>query len=141
MKYKKQVVISALALSLLIGTPYAFASTPKDLGIKNSQSFYQKQNKNNKGLKGVKRHNTVGTILSINNDGFTMEIKNIKAKTTSSVDVKTDIKTIYSKNGIKITVSDLAVGQKAIVTGKIDTTANTITASKVKIVTKPNKPL
>jgi hypothetical protein len=141
MKYKKRVVISALALSLLIGNPYAFAATPKDLGIKNGQPTYQKSNKDNKkGLKNIKRNDTVGIILSTSNSGFTMEIKNIKAKTTTSMDVKTSTTTIYSKNGVKIGASDLAVGQKVIVTGATDTTTNIITASKIKVVTKPNKP-
>ncbi|MEI6581077.1 MAG: hypothetical protein WCO07_02815 [bacterium] len=136
MKYKKQIATGALALSLLVGGSSVFAATPQDLGIKNSQPTYQKQNKNIKNVKIKKSNNTVGTIASINNTGFIIDVKNIKLKTTSSIDVKTDTSTTYTKDGIKATASDLAIGQKVIVIGSFDKTTNTITAKKVKIVTK-----
>jgi Domain of unknown function (DUF5666) len=136
MKYKRQIATGALALSLLIGGSSVFAATPQDLGIKKLPPVYQKQSKNSKSVKVKSKGNSniVGAISSINGSSFMVDIKNIKAKTTTSVDVSTNSLTTYSKNGITATVSDLAVGQKVIVVGTLDKTTNTITAKKVKIV-------
>jgi hypothetical protein len=139
MKYKKQIATGALAISLLVGGTNVFAATPQDLGIKNTQSTYQKQNKNSKSVKvknKITKSNIVGTISAINNNGFTLDVKNAKTKITSSVEVKTDTVTIYSKNGIKATVSDLATGQKVIIIGSLDKTTNILNAKMVKIVAK-----
>lgn len=133
MKYKKQIATGALAFSLLIGGSSVFAATPQDLGIKKMQPSYQKQSKINKNIKGKKEH-IIGTIGAINSTGFVVEIKNLKTKTTSSVDVSTDTKTIYTKNGIVSTVADLAVPEKVIVIGTLDKTTNIITAKTVKII-------
>lgn len=135
-KYKKQIATGALAFSLLVGGSSVFAATPQDLGIKNVQSTYQKHSKTNKKTKTLlqKRNNTIGTISAINDTGFTLEIKNLKTKVTSSVDVKTNTSTIYSKNGVKDTATDLAVGQKVVVIGTLDKTTNILTAKQVKIV-------
>jgi hypothetical protein len=136
MKYKKHIATGVLAFSLLISGSNVFASTPKDIGIKNVQPTYQKQNKNNKNLKikNTGKNNTVGTISAISNTGFTVNVKNMKTKITSSVDVKTDIGTGYSKNGINAKVSDLSTGQRVIVIGDLDKTTNILTAKTVKIV-------
>lgn len=138
MKYKKQIVTGALAISLLVGGSNVFAATSQDLGIKKVQQTYQKQNKNNRNLK-VKnkgRSNTIGTIEAISSTGFTVKVKNIKTKISSSVDVRTDARTIYSKNGITALASNLSVGQKVIVIGNLDQATNILTAKIVKIVTK-----
>ena len=68
--------------------------------------------------------------------GFTINVKNPKTKVTSSVDVKTGTTTVYKKDGISALVSDLAVGQKVIISGDLDKTTNILTAKTVKIVTK-----
>lgn len=138
MKYKKQIATGALAISLLVGGTNVFAATPQDLGIKNTQSTYQKQNKNSKSakVKKILKSKIVGTISAISSNGLTLDVKNAKAKTTSSVDVKTDMATTYSKNGIKATISDLAIGQKVIVVGNLDKTTNLLTAKTIKIVAK-----
>ena len=135
MKYKKQIATGALAISLLVGGSSVFAATPQDLGIKNVQSIYQKQNKNNKNLKI--KNNIVGTIGSLNSDGFTVGVKNMKTKVSSSYDVKTNTLTSYSKNGVSATFADLAVGQKVIVSGDLDKTTSIVTAKTVKMVTIP----
>jgi len=135
MKYKRQIATGALAISLLVGGSSVFAATPQDLGIKKVQSTYQKQNKVSK-IKNTGKSNIVGTIGVVNNTGFTVEIKNLKTKVSSSVDVTTNTGTLYSKNGIKATVADLAVGQKVIVAGTLDKTTNIVTAKTVKIITK-----
>lgn len=138
MKYKKQIATGALALSLLVSGSSVFAATPQDLGVKNAQPTYQKQNKSGKNVsvKSKGRHNTVGTISAINGADFTVEVKNMKTKVVSSVDVKTDSATTYTKNGKKDTASDLSVGQKVIVIGTLDKTTNILTAKTVKIVIK-----
>ncbi|MCX6752505.1 MAG: hypothetical protein NTZ87_03355 [Candidatus Nomurabacteria bacterium] len=136
MKYKKQIATGALAISLLVGGSNVFASTPQDLGIKNIQSIYQKQNKDNKNQKAKSnlKNNVVGTVGAINGSGFTVEVKNKKTKITSSTDISTNALTKYSKNGVKVTLSDLAGGQKVIVVGTLDKTTNILTAKTVKIV-------
>ena len=73
-------------------------------------------------------------IGAINSSGFTLEMKNLKTKTTSSVDVQTDAGTVYSKNGLPALASDLALGQKVIVVGNLDKTTNILIAKTVKIV-------
>lgn len=136
MKYKKQIATGALAISLLVGGSSVFAATPQDLGIKNTQSTYQKQNKNSKdiNLKNKGRKNMVGTVSAINGTDFSIEVKNMRTKVASSVDIKTDNFTIYTKNGKKVTASDLLVGQKVVVIGNLDKATNSITAKTVKIV-------
>ena len=134
MKYKKQIATGALAISLLVGSSSVFAATPQDLGIKNVQRTYQKQSKNGVGLK-KQNGTTVGVVSALTSAGFTMEVKNMKTKVTSSVDVKTDISTLYRKNGISASATDLLVGQKVIVVGNLDKTTNILTAKSVKIVT------
>jgi hypothetical protein len=136
MKYKKHIATGALAISLLIGGSSVFAATPQDLGIKSVHSAYQKQSKNNKNLKikNKGKKSTVGTVESISSTGFTLNIKNMKTKTTSSEDVKTDAGTVYTKNGMTASASDLAVGQKVIVAGSMDKTTNILTAKTVKII-------
>lgn len=136
MKYKKQIATGALAISLLVSGTNVFAASPQDLGIKNIQQIYQKQNKNLKA-KNQGKANTVGIISTISGSGFTIEVTNMKTKITSSVDVVTNASTVCTKNGIKTTVADLAVGQKVIVTGNSDKTTSILTAKKVKIVTNP----
>lgn len=143
MKYKKHIATGALAFSLLVGGSAVLAATPQDLGIKDTQSTFQKQlktdkvdkvNKNEKGIKSEKRNNVVGTISAVDSTGFTMDVKNLKAKTSSSVEVKTDVTTLYTKNGITAQPSEFIVGQKVVVVGALDKTTNVMTAKKVKIV-------
>ncbi len=136
MKYKKQIATGALAISLLVGGSSVFAATPQDLGIKNVQKVYQRQNKNKVVLN---QNNTVGVVSALTSTGFTVNVTNMKTKTTSSVDILTDISTVYKKDGLSATVADLAVGQKVIVRGSLDKTTNILTAKTVKIVTKTAK--
>jgi hypothetical protein len=135
MKYKKQIATGALALSLLVGGSSIFAASPQDLGIKNVQSVYQKQNKSNKNLKinNQGKSSVVGTVGMISSAGFTVDVKNMKTNVTSSVDVKTNAGTVYSKNGVSVKVSGLALGQKVIVSGNLDKNTNILTAKTVKI--------
>ena len=143
MKYKKQIATSALAISLLVGGSPVFATTPEDLGIKNIQSIYQKQNRNSNNVKvrNKKRNNNsvVGTIGAINGTGFTVNIKNLKTKTAYSADVITGASTLYKKDGTSATARELSVGQKVMVAGIVagisDKATNILTAKIVKIST------
>jgi hypothetical protein len=135
MKYKKQIVTGALAFSLLIGSSNVFAATPSDLGIKNIQSTQQKQTKVSQTVKSKKSNTVIGTISTINSGDFTIDIKNLKTKVISSTDAKVDASTVYYKDGVTSTISDLAVGQKVTVIGTLDKTTNIITAKQVKITT------
>jgi len=132
MKYKQHIATGALAISLLVGGTSVFAATPQDLGIKNTTQVYQKQNKNSK-TKNAGKSKEVGTISLVSSTGFTVDVKNLKTKTTTSIDIITDSKTTYSKNGVATTSTDLAVGQKVIVVGTLDKTTNILTAKTVKI--------
>lgn len=135
MKYKKHIATGALALSLLVSGSSVFAFTPQDLGIKDSQPTYQRHNKNKSvPIRRRGKRETVGTVATISDAGFTLEVKNMKHKISSSVDVRTDKKTTYTKNGKVITISDLAIGQKVVVVGKFDKATNILTAQKVKLV-------
>ena len=131
MKYKKHIATGVLAFSLLISGTNVFAATPQDLGIKNTNQVYQKTSKTSKTILGKSK--TVGIVGSISGLGFTLEVKNLKTKISSSMDVNTNSSTTYSKNGISATASSLATGQKVIVTGTLDKTTNIITAKTVKI--------
>ena len=137
MKYKKHIITSALAISLLVGGSSVFAATPQDLGIKNVQGTYQKQNNKDKTKSKIqlkKQGSTVGVVSALTSSGFTIDVKNPRTKLTSSVDVKTDATTVYSKDGISALVSDLAVGQKVIIKGTLDKTTNILTAKTVATV-------
>ncbi|MDD5721459.1 MAG: hypothetical protein PHT16_03370 [Candidatus Pacebacteria bacterium] len=136
MKYKKHIATGALAISLLVSGSSVFASTPRDLGIKNVHSAYQKQNKN-KHKTGLRKQNNVavGVVSNLTASGFTVNVKNLKIKTTSSVDVATNASTVYKKDGISASATDILAGQKVIIVGNLDKTTNILTAKIVKIVT------
>lgn len=126
-----------MAISLLVGGSSVFASTPQDLGIKNMQSLYQKHNKNNNSkIRNRKNNSIVGIVDAISDTGFTVNIKNLKTKTTSSADVITNVSTSYKKDGIEAVSSDLSIGQKVSVLGILDKTTNILTAKTVKIADK-----
>ncbi|MDD5152907.1 MAG: hypothetical protein PHS95_02870 [Candidatus Pacebacteria bacterium] len=133
MKYKKQIATGVLALSFLVSGSNVFAMTPQDLGIKDTQKNQQKQNKNKTKVSPKKQNNLVGIISALTNTGFTVNVKNLKTKITTSVDVKTDASTMYRKNGVEVTASDLSLGGKVIVIGDLDKTTNIMTAKTVKL--------
>ena len=69
------------------------------------------------------------------NSGFILNVKNLKANTTSSIDINTNASTEFEKDGVSSSALDLLVGQKVIVSGILDETANILNAKTVKIVT------
>jgi hypothetical protein len=133
MKYKKHIATGALAISLLVGSSPVLAATPQDLGIKNIQYLYQKQNRNLKISKEGRR-TVVGIITMMNDAGFILEIKNKRTNAISSMDINTNSSTRYKKNGNVATFADLELGQKVIVTGKLDKTTNIVNAKNIRIV-------
>ena len=135
MKYKKQIVTGALALSLFVGGSSVYASY-KDLGIKDVQQTYQKQNKDKEKIEYKKQQKKVGTVFSVSSNGFVIDIKNLKTKTLTPIDVKIDDSTLYKKDGLDVNFSALESGQKVIVVGDLDKTTNTLIAKKVNIITK-----
>ncbi|MCK9212842.1 MAG: DUF5666 domain-containing protein [Ignavibacteriaceae bacterium] len=143
MKYKKHIATGALAISLLVSGSSVFAETTQDLGIKSVQQTYQKQNKENRNLrvKNKRRNSIVGIVSAINNASFTVEIKNMRKKSMLSADIETDSNTIYKKNGVVVSKSDLAVGQKVVIAGNLDKVTNILNAKMVKIVAEKNKNL
>ena len=141
MKYKKQIATGALALSLLIGGSTVFAATPQDLGVKNVNPTYQKSNKNSKKVKSNMGRNIVGTISAVTSTGFTVDVKNLKTKVTTSMEVTNNASTVFTKDGLAATFGSLTVGQKVIVLGTLDKTTNVVTAQKVKIITKAVTPM
>ncbi len=137
MKYKKQLATGALALSMLVSGSTIYAATPQDLGIKNVQKTYQKQNKSDSKLNGLKKkNNVVGVVSALSSTGFTVSVTNMKTKVASSMDIVTNTNTIYKKDGLAALSTDLLVGQKVIVSGTLDKTTNILTAKVVKIVTR-----
>ena len=135
MKYKKQIATGALALSLFVGGSSVYASY-KDLGIKDVQQTYQKQNKDKEKIEYKKQQKKVGTVFSVSSNGFVIDIKNLKTKTLTPIDVKIDDSTLYKKDGLDVNFSALESGQKVIVVGDLDKTTNTLIAKKVNIITK-----
>ncbi len=127
---------------MLVGGSSVFAATPQDLGIKNVGKTYQRQSKDKEkgGLEMRRQNNVVGTIGSLTSSGFTLNVINMKTKIASSVDIVTNATTTYKKDGLNSSVADLLVGQKVIVAGVLDKTANILTAKTVKIITKDVTP-
>lgn len=138
MKYKKQITTGVLAFALIVSGTTAFALTPIDTSngqITTTNKEIGKHQKLGKILKSKRPHQLVGTVIVVNGSNFTIELKNMKLNTVDSFEVNTTGDTKFTKDGKASSITDLAVSQKVIVSGQIDTTARTIKATKVKIVT------
>ncbi len=141
MKYKKHITTGALALSLLIGGTTAFAEMPQDKTVQSGSTSFEarlhpKLKQVLKHKKELKGRQAIGTVTALSSSGFTLETKNLKTKAVTSIDVKTLSTTTYSKDGATASFTDIAIGQKIIVRGEVDSTSHVVTASKVKIITK-----
>lgn len=135
-KYKKHIATGALALSLLVGGSSVLAANPQDIGVKNAPSDYQRHREGAKRTKMNGRKNVVGSVSTVSSTGFTIEVKNMKTKSVTAVDVTTNTETVYGKNGVAAVAGDVVVGEKVIVSGTTDKTTGIITAKTVKIVPK-----
>lgn len=142
MKYKKHITTGVLAFALIVSGTTAFALAPTD-GSSNQITTTDKEVGKHPKLgmmqKSKKMHQIVGTVIAVNRSNFTVEVKNIKAKTTDTFDVTTTGTTTFTKDGKASTFADLAVAQKVIVSGTVDTVAKTVTATKVRMITSVPK--
>lgn len=144
MKYKKQITTGVLAFALIVSGTTAFALAPTDGSnsqITTTDKGEGKHPKLGMMLKSKKMHQIVGTVIAVNGSNFTVEVKNMKAKSTDTFDVTTTSTTVFMKDGKAVNIADLVNGSKVIVSGQVDKTAKTITATKVKIVTNIPKDL
>jgi hypothetical protein len=82
-----------------------------------------------------------GTIISLTTSGFTISKSNfgLHASSTTPItyNVTTSTSTVYMKDGKLDSATDIISGQHVIVTGPIDITTATITATGVNIITNP----
>lgn len=74
----------------------------------------------------------IGSITAINGTGFTIQTIN-KGMQKATQTVNTGTGTNFTKNLQPATLSDLAIGQKVMVTGTRDSATNTITAESVNL--------
>ncbi|MCX6755454.1 MAG: hypothetical protein NT068_02860 [Candidatus Nomurabacteria bacterium] len=133
MKYKKQITTSVLALSLLMVSSSAFAATnvvPQGATVNHVETKAKETTHAKTKVTGVV------SVVSADGASFTVTVKNRKTNTTTSFDVQTTAATKFTKDGKLATMADVALNTKVIVSGKVDSTANTISANKVRLVTK-----
>ncbi len=154
-KYKRRITSGALALTLFVGggsSAYAAhiqgsTSTPahSNVGSQRVRPGQAGQAAHFHGL-GLNHNRATGTIVALTSTGFTLEIHKPKlgpkrGSSTStpeivSFDIRTSSNTVYQKDGAAATAAGLAVGQKVVVVGTIDSTAQIVTATKVNVITK-----
>ncbi len=167
MKYKRKITSGALALTLFVGGSSAYAANIQGqpgTGIShNATQFFKSKGVNSDGLRAGQRgrhgakglgfnHNRViGEVIALTSAGFTLEAYGPKhlQRGEGSVstpppmvpfDIKTTSTTIYQKDGASSLPADLSVGQKVIVVGTIDPSAQIVMATKVNIITRlPDK--
>ena len=138
---KKTIISSALALTLLISGSSAFAATTEVAGTPGTTdtpavtTTPKVTHKLKTKIKAPKKMAVTGVITAINGTSFTIEKRHLlKSKAAASVTVQTDATTVFSKNKATVALSDLAVGQRVIITGTVDKTTHDVVASKVRIV-------
>lgn len=157
-KLKRRITSGALAITLFVGgSSSAYAahiqgsaqtqSGAQTVGQHRMRGGQNGQTHDFLGL-GLNHNRAIGEIVAVTSTGFTLEVHNPKHNskaqrgTTGAApamvpfDIKTTASTIYQKDGAAATAVDIAVGQKAVVVGTIDSTAQIITAEKINIVTK-----
>ncbi len=161
MKYKRKITSGALALTLFVGGSSAYAANvqgPAAASVQPTHSFHSKAEAKSgqrsrhgaRGL-GLNHNRVIGKVSAITSTGFTLEAHGPKpfhhdgiASSTHpemvAFDIRTTGSTVYQKDGATSTVADLAVGQKVVVVGTIDSAAQVVSATKVNIITKiPDK--
>lgn len=138
MKYKKQIITSAIALSLFVGGSKAMASAVQDqtTSLNAMRGHHQMHPKHAKRMMKFKGNHLIGTVSVVNSGSFIITTENPKTKEAFSFDVKTDTNTVFYKDGAVDSIASVQVGQKVIVAGTIDQTAKTVIAKKVNVVTK-----
>jgi hypothetical protein len=136
MKYKQRIMTGAIALSLLVGTPsssvHASSYYPAS-GITKTSHSTSRSTTSRRPYISRKANHAVGTITGLNTAGFVFDTH--AASKALSVDVQIQSDAVFTKDGLPATSADLAVGQKVIVSGPVDTTSQILRATKVNIVT------
>lgn len=97
---------------------------------------------------GQEKTHVVGKILTVSPFSLTLEVKpfggrmmNAQASTeTLTYTVDSTSNTTVTKDGTAASLGDLTVGQIIIATGKVDSTAKTVGATKINIMTLKDKP-
>ncbi|MES2623016.1 MAG: hypothetical protein V4576_01255 [Patescibacteria group bacterium] len=145
MKYHKRIVTGAFALSLLVGgssvKTYADSVTAQS-GVSGTSTRSGALHFKNLKNARLKINHKVGVITSVGASGFTFDVyhgHNATSTATAtkilSIDVGTTATTTVKKDGAAATFADLAVGQKVIVSGSVDSTGHIISAKRVDVVT------
>ncbi len=147
MKYKRKITSGALALTLFVGGSSAYAANIQGqagAGISpHATQFHNAKGRQGPRGLGLNHNRVIGEVVAFTSTGFTLEAHGPRAPHEMiPFDIKTTSATVYQKDGAASTVADLAVGQKVIVVGNVDPTAQIVTASKVNIITRlPDKPV
>lgn len=80
---------------------------------------------------------TLGNVVAVDGDRFTIVDKGHRDNATTTYNVITGGTTIFKKAGESATLADVTVGQFVMVAGAKNSSNDTITATKVNVVTKP----
>ncbi len=128
-----------------------FASTSRSMrmGIESSSTtpefdkrrFRTQKSANNSGKRDFNNlfSRFMGTIVDVSSTGFSLQ-KTFRGPSVSSspaiYDVKISDATVYMKDGVLNSSSDITIGQHVMVTGTFDATHTTLTATGVNIITK-----
>mgnify|MGYP001589157875 CR=1 FL=1 len=95
---------------------------------------------------GQEKTHIVGKILTVSPFSLTIEVKPFRdhmmgaSTETLTYTVDSTSNTTVTKDGVTASLGDLAVGQMVIATGKVDSTAKTVGATKMNIMTLKAKP-
>ncbi len=122
MKNKTASIIASMAIvATLLVTNNALAAT-----------LTSQHNRLSKKTQSVPH--VVGTVATIDGSSFTISIHGHGKNSQPTIfTINTTDSTIYTKNGQSDSLSDLAVGQRVVVSGTIDETNKSVAATKVNI--------
>jgi hypothetical protein len=142
---KKSIVItgSILALSLLLAIPALAAAVNSKIPAKtNTKSGIHSALKSKRKM--ISKNISFGAVSAINGSSFTLTSKKMSQVGTTSattapvtITVNTDAKTVFKKDKVAASLSDLAVGQMVVVNGVKDANNTIANAISVSINTHP----
>jgi hypothetical protein len=112
-------------------SPVQFEATSTPISIKANVQTTAPSQVGGKATVVSQTNGLAGYIENVKSDGFTMRRDN----STDVYTVTTSSATVYLKDGKPASVSDLGAGLATIVVGKIDTTAHTVMATNIIILT------
>jgi Domain of unknown function (DUF5666) len=86
-----------------------------------------------------------GNVTAVNGSSFTVQRSSRKPGTNTaqniSYTVNTAASTVFTKNGKSATLADVTTGEIVAISGTIDSTTNTVSASSVNIIVRQARPL